>query len=107
MLDTQVSINSDGRILYKFYEKPMAGPVILQAESAMDDRTKRAILTQEGVRRLLNTSVEFPKEVTDDILSDYMQKLLNSGYEQKFRTDILMSVKNAHKKILKKNSRKA
>ena len=62
VLDTQVSIGSDGRILYKFYEKPKASPVLLQAESAMDERTKRAILTQEGVRRLLNTSLEFQKK---------------------------------------------
>ena len=89
VLDTQVSIGSDGRILYKFYEKPMASPVLLQAESAMDERTKMDILTREGVRRLLNTSLEFPKEVTDDIMSDYMQKLLNSGYNQRFRKDIL------------------
>ena len=52
VLDTQVSIGSDGRILYKFYEKPMASPVLLQAE-AMDERTKRANLTQEGVQKKL------------------------------------------------------
>ena len=47
-----MSIGSDGRILYKFYEKPMASPVLLQAE-AMDERTKRANLTQEGVQKKL------------------------------------------------------
>ena len=56
-------VECDGRILYKFFEKPMASPVLLQAESAMDERTKMAILTQEGVRRLLNTPLSFQKKL--------------------------------------------
>ena len=103
VLDTQVCLNSEGRILYKFYEKPVASPVLLQAGSAMNDRTRRAILTQEGVRRLINTSLEYSKEVKDEILSTYMQKLHNSGYDQQFRKEILLSVKNAFNKIVTKH----
>ena len=55
------------------------------------------------MRRLLNTSLEYPKVVTDEILSNYMQKLLNSGYDHRFREDILLSVKNAYKKIMEKH----
>ena len=33
-----------------------------------------------------------------------MQKMLNSGYDQRFRKDILMSVKQAFKKILEKHN---
>ena len=69
----------------------------------MNERTKRAILTQEGVRRLINTSLEYGKEVRDEILSNYMQKLFNSGYDQKFRTEILLSVFKAFRNIIKKH----
>ena len=65
----------------------------------MNERTRRAILTQEGVRRLINTSLEYRKEVKDEILSNYMQKLHNSGYDQQFRKEILLSVNNAYSKI--------
>ena len=94
-----VNVNEEGKILYKFYEKPVARKSVVRAESAITERTKRAILTQEGIRRLLNTSEEYPKEVTDEILSEYMQKLFNSGYDQKFRTEILASVRNGYQKI--------
>ena len=69
----------------------------------MNERTRRAILTQEGVRRLINTSLDYGKEVTDGILSNYMQKLHNSGYDQQYRKEVLLSVKNAFRKILAKH----
>ena len=103
VLDTQVCINSEGRILYKFYEKPVTSPVLLQAASAMNERTKRAILTQEGVRRLINTSLDYGKEVRDEIMSNYMQKLFNSGYNQQFRSEILLSVMKAYRNIVGKH----
>ena len=37
-------------------------------------------------------------------MSDYIQKMLNSGYDQRFRKDMLMSVKQAFKKILEKHN---
>ena len=37
--------------------------------------------------------------MVNEILSEYMQKLLNSGYDQKFRTEILASVRNGYSKI--------
>ena len=52
-----------------------------------------------GIRRLLNTSEEYPKAVTDELLSDLMQKLHNSGYDQNFRSEILASIRTGYKKI--------
>ena len=72
---------------------------MVRAEAALPERTKRAILTQEGIRRLINTSEVYPKDVTDEILSDFMQKLLNSGYDQNFRGEILASIRAGYQKI--------
>ena len=74
---------------YSFYEKSMASKRVIDKESAMPHNMKMATLTQEGVRRLCNSSRELATGIKCDILSTYMQKLRMSGYSQKIRMDVL------------------
>ena len=50
---------------------------------------KRTILTQEGLRRLRNTKIELGTEVQELHINTFMLKLKNSGYNFKFRTEVL------------------
>ena len=47
-----------GRILYKFFSKPMAKKTLIMKNSALGENSKIASLSQEVVRRSKNTSEE-------------------------------------------------
>ena len=91
------------QIRYQHYEKPMASILEIQEDSAMPAQIKRATLVQGGITRLLNTSIELGKEKQNEILSKYMKKLQTSGYDVKFRIEVLKSILNGWKVILKKS----
>jgi hypothetical protein len=67
--------------------------------SALPANQKRTILTQECLRRLLNTKIELGEEVRKEHLNNFMLKLKNSGYATKYRTEILDSALTAYDKI--------
>ena len=75
---------------------------MILADSALNWKQKRTILTQEALRRLKNTSLELGHEVQCDHLSDFMLKLKDSGYGEKFRSEIVYSAKKAFEIIVEK-----
>ena len=87
------------QIRFEFYSKPMASQRVMAEASAAPVSQKRTVLTQEGIRRLLNCSEELPWTQKAKHLSNYMQKLRNSGYSSKFRQEILLSTLSGFKKI--------
>ena len=84
---------------FEFYSKPMASQLVMVEASAAPLSQKRTVLTQEGIRRLLNCSEELPWAQKAEHLSKYMQKLRNSGYSSKFRSEILLSALSGFEKI--------
>ena len=67
------------QILFQFYSKPMKPQRTCLASSANPWQQKRTMLTQECIRRLRNTSRNLCCKKKQDILSEYMQILKNSG----------------------------
>ena len=102
VLDVKVDVNEDkdNRIDFEFYEKPTKNPRVILASSALSHSQKRSILTQECLRRLRNTKVELGPQVQNKHLNQFMLKLKNSGYGQKFRKEILDSALQAFDKML-------
>ena len=88
------------QIYYEFYAKPMKPKMVILAESALPWQQKRTVLTQECIRRLLNTKKELNCATKQGILDRYMQVLNNSGYNKQFRKDILSLGLNGYNKIL-------
>ena len=102
VLDVKVNVNKkeQNRIDFEFYEKPTKNPRVILASSALSFNKKRTILTQEGLRRLRNTKKELGQEVQKNHLNKFMLKLKCSGYDQKFRSEVLESILNAYEKML-------
>ena len=50
-LDTKIWVEA-GKILFQFYQKPMASNLVIQADSALSSSVKIASLKEEVVRRL-------------------------------------------------------
>ena len=82
ILDLTIWVGSDDKVLFTFFEKPMASNVIIQKDSAMPENSKMATLNQELVRRMMNTSEDLVMEERIIVVDRYCQKLANSGYRK-------------------------
>ena len=101
VLDMQVAINQFGQISRRFYSKPMNTPFTILARSVHSWQVKRSTLTQEGVRRMLNTSTNTPSHARNQILQDWDMKMNLSGYTKSFRGNVISSaIQIYHQKLL-------
>ncbi|MCP3849452.1 MAG: hypothetical protein GY694_04320, partial [Gammaproteobacteria bacterium] len=99
ILDMKVWMNQEGKVLYTHYEKPMSNKSVLNSQSAHPASCKRAVHTQEILRRILNCSekLEWEAEVAP-VLSDYMARMKNAGYNESYRKGVLASALNIYDK---------
>ena len=84
--------------MHKHYTKPMASKLCVQIESAISDRDKRTIHPQGLITSLRNCHKDLPKDEVNEVKSAYMKKLQNSGYDAKYRKEILISAENGFRK---------
>lgn len=83
-------------VLHEFYYKDVASSSVINARSALPWSCKRTILTQEVLRILLNCSRELPWEVVVAHVNHMMLRLQYSGYDQKFRKEVVRSALAAY-----------
>ena len=89
ILDMQCWIE-EGVAYYKHYEKPVASKQVIPSRSAHSNKCKRSVHISELVRRCLNTSKELEwKEYFAPALEDYMKRMMQAGYQEKYRRDVL------------------
>jgi hypothetical protein len=74
ILDMEVWVDPESRVLYQHYEKQVASKKVLNAKSAQSSKCKRNVHVQEVVRRLVNTSTRINWENIAPVLSNYMNK---------------------------------
>ena len=80
-LDTEIWQDEyTGEIMYSFFEKPTCPNRVVQKETAVSEQRIRSTLTQETIRRLKNCSENLPLEEKQLILSQFAQKMINSGH---------------------------
>ena len=87
-------------VLHEFYSKDMASKCVINARSALQWSCKRMILTQEVLRILLNCSKELPWEGVVSHVNHMMLRLQYSGYDQKFRTEVVRSALKAYNRLI-------
>ena len=97
-----LDINQVGKVTHKLYVKPVNTPYTILARSAHPWQLKRATLTQEGVRRLLNTSVNTSQVDRNTMMEEWDLKMNVSGYSKKFRSNVIKSAIQCHNKKCKK-----
>jgi hypothetical protein len=79
-LDTELWVGLGNKVLYSYFEKPMASNQVLQKDTAMPEDQKMSSLNTEVVRRMQNTSELLPIEDRVAVVDNFCQKLANSGY---------------------------
>ena len=89
ILDVKVGLNKDGKIVYKFYRKPIASKLLTHRNSAMSMNKKMEIVTQECFKRLHNTSDLMDSETKISLLTEFMRDLKSSGYNESERETVL------------------
>ena len=57
-----MKVGMDNKIKFRFFEKPTTSPVTVQERSGMEENGKIKILSNDVVRRLLNTQEDLNKE---------------------------------------------
>ena len=75
-----IAYSSGNEGQFKYFEKPTTTNRTLQKNSAMGENAKIQSLSQDMVRRLMNTSEMLGAEVINGIIDTYAQKLTNSGF---------------------------
>ena len=91
ILDLEVWIENR-RIHHQFYKKPMASRKLVQAKSAFSTSKKRAILMEEGMRRLRNCSPNLAWDRKVYFLNKFSSDLRYSGHTVSFRSTVLTRV---------------
>ena len=86
-------------IRYEHYRKSMASRMTVHERSAIPANQKRNILTQEVIRILKNCSQELPWEVKVEHLEHLSLRLQYSGYDMKFRREIIDSGIKAYRQM--------
>ena len=105
ILDIKVWIDkreSDDRriVFYEYYEKERNSKWVLHAKAALSQEMKRTILTQQILRIFLNCSCDLTWEHRVKHANEMMKKLQFSGYNKKFRYQVVDSAIKAYRKIV-------
>ena len=108
LLDLKVEVKAierDGmpkscKLYYYYYRKPMSNWILMPENSALAMSVKRTSLTQYGLRILRNTKLEVPWSEKAAMLSEFAARLRDSGYNEKFRKQIIQSILGGWDKML-------
>ena len=88
VLDLAVSVEN-GQIVHDHYEKPCASKFVIPHSSAHSKKMKMAVLVEEGLRRLRNTSRGLDWERSRIVMEKWSQKLRRSGYPKTVRHQVI------------------
>ena len=82
----------DSQVMFQFYSKPMASKSLIHFKSALSSQIKRSSIFSEGMRRLLNCHPDLSWEVKAEFLTDFANSMRISGYNQKYRREMIQGV---------------
>ena len=86
-------------VMHEFYAKEVSAKHVTHARSAMPTSMKRTVLTQELLRVMLRCSPLLEWSRVTEHLNGMMRRLQFSGYDQRFRAQVLKSAFTAYDNI--------
>ena len=99
-LDFQCWMES-GKLLYKFFRKPMSKDTLIMKESALSENIKISSLTQEVIRLSKNTSEDVPMKTRGNIIDSFLEQLILSGYSHHASRRIMVNGLRGYERIRK------
>ena len=95
----------EGKLLYKFFMKPMAKKTVIMRSSALGENIKVAALTQEVVRLSKNTSELVDMGTRCEIIDGFYDRLKLSGYSHEQSVKIITSGLTGYERIRRNAAR--
>ena len=100
ILDLKVwleELNNKHYIKHEYYHKDISSKAVVNARSAISWKNKRTILVQQTIRIMRNCSRDLPWENVCKHLNEMMKRLQFSGYDKKFRYEVIISALKAYR----------
>ena len=92
-------------VLHEYYCKDVASKAVINSRSAIPEKTKRTILTQEVLRILRNCNRMLPWTDICKHVEHYSMRMQYSGYNEEFRAQVIKSALHAYDIMIKKDER--
>ena len=70
-LDTSLRVGSNNIVEYQYYKKPTTTNTTVRMTTAMGENSKLQCLSNDLVRRLLNTKEELPSQYREQVIDQY------------------------------------
>ena len=105
ILDVKVWVEDGRKLMYEYYAKDVSSKSVLNAKSALAWSTKRTVLTQELLRVLMNCSPDLGVERKVIHVETMVLRMQYSGYDHKFRAEVVDSAYKAYEKVKEAVSR--
>ena len=99
ILDVKVWLETNNgvtKIKHEYYHKDISSKLVIAAASAIDWKTKRTVITQQLLRVLRNCSPDLPWNDVCQHMNKMMIRIQLSGYDKKFRYEVLQSALKAY-----------
>ena len=90
-LDVSIKVNDRNTVDYRYFEKPTTTNTTVRERSAMGENSKIQCLSNDLVRRLMNTKEELPASYRAEVVDKYGIKLMTSGFTREQSRKILMN----------------
>ena len=104
-LDFQTQVGDNGLILYKHFDKPMTSNLCIQNGTALSKTTIFSSLRQDLCRRLLNTSVFENENIFFQVVSHFIQRMVNGGHKYSFIKSVVLQAITRHKYMQERDKR--
>ena len=102
-LDFQCWVEGN-RVKYLFFQKAMAKKTLIHRNSALGENVKVASMTQNLVRRMLNTSEDVDFKERIKVIDEYSDQLRASGYSPEQAQRIVVAGLTGYERKLKKST---
>ena len=101
-LDVALSVDHTNRVNFRFFEKKTTTIRTVQKATAMNENSKQQVVSNDLIRRLLNTSQNMGATEFRKVVDQYGHKLLNSGYDlNQTRKILIAGIKGYEEKIIR------
>ena len=105
-LDCELFMSRENyKISYSVFEKPTRSPFCVMKKSAMSEKSKISILSQDLIRRMQNTEETIPESERIEIIDNYIDRLLVSGYSPDQTREIIESGLRGYSRKLSRSIR--
>ena len=105
ILDFQVQIAEDKSVDFKFYQKPMAPPTTILNRSAMPARVKWNNNVQQEIRRLRNTRPRLHAETRDQLMEEWAEVVMVSGYTKNHRKEAIQCAVVGYERMVERDAK--